>query len=169
MRLIEDISYYKKVDGLFVFQEKTKINEELERPFIQFENSNQQSVKLWFDNQKVYKIKDLSVNPYSKWVNHFSYEELNFLAKKFNFSLTKYEDYNDIFDGVISNSKFTQPGQLIYIEEFGSTYLIIEFKRWQYDRPRSAGEDAMGEDITYIHGIWENPKLPKEVIDRIKN
>lgn len=169
MILIEDIDYYKKIDDIFVFQEKTKINRELERPFIQFKNHNQQIVKLWYDNQKVYKVKDLSVNPYSKWVNHFSYEELNFLAETFNFKVIKYQDYNDVFDGYIDNLKFTQSGQLIYIEEFGSSYLIIEFKRWQYDRPRSAGEDAMGEDMTYIHGVWENPELPQDVLDRIKN
>ncbi|MCY1465826.1 hypothetical protein D9M71_840240 [compost metagenome] len=48
-------------------------------------------------------------------------------------------------------------------------YLMIEFNRWQFDyQPRGAGEDSLGEDVTYILGIWESPLLTDEIIAKIK-
>ncbi|WP_229335679.1 hypothetical protein, partial [Flavobacterium sp. ALJ2] len=49
-------------------------------------------------------------------------------------------------------------------------YLIIEFNRWSSeDQPRGTGEDQLGEDISYIFGIWENPLLTDAIIAKIKN
>ncbi|MCC9019400.1 hypothetical protein [Flavobacterium lipolyticum] len=46
--------------------------------------------------------------------------------------------------------------------------MMIEFNRWSSEaHPRNAGEDSLGEDVTYIHGIWETPLLTDEIIAKI--
>ncbi|CAA9200779.1 hypothetical protein FLACOL7796_03438 [Flavobacterium collinsii] len=40
---------------------------------------------------------------------------------------------------------------------------MIDFNRWSSEaHPRNAGED-----VTYIHGIWETPLLTDEIIAKI--
>jgi hypothetical protein len=105
--------------------------------------------------------------------NSFSQEELFFFEKTYNVKLVSHKVYpsrlttdnsfiNKLYDVSATIALFEDP-------ESNKNYLLIEFRRWQYDyQPRGAGEDSLGEDVTYIHGIWEDPLLTDEIMIKIK-
>ncbi|MFD2939042.1 hypothetical protein [Flavobacterium notoginsengisoli] len=106
--------------------------------------------------------------------NPFSQEELFFFEKHYGVKLisnTIYT-YRFITDNSAVNKLYDLPANVALFEdnESNKNYLLIEFRRWQYDyQPRGAGEDSLGEDVTYIYGIWENPFLTDDIIAKIKS
>ena len=137
-----------------------KIKTELLRPIISILQENKKVI-LRYDY-----IKSISENIFSK-------EELLFFQKYYNVKLSVNKHYPSKLtsDNSSINKLYDLPANIIFFEdtESGNNYLVIEFRRWQYDfQPRGAGEDSLGEDITYIHGIWENPFLTDEIISKIK-
>jgi len=119
-----------------------------------------------FDNEKTIFSKELST-----WTSYlgprFSKKEFLFLKNTYDFELEEFKD--NLYSKLSINPLYTSPGTIEFIEYQDKEYLIIKFTRWQHDyQPRGAGEDQLGEDITYIHGIWEDPLLTDEVIKKIK-
>ncbi|KQO22551.1 hypothetical protein ASF10_09275 [Flavobacterium sp. Leaf82] len=105
--------------------------------------------------------------------NSFSQEELLFFEKTYNVKLTPNKIYPSRLttDNSFVNKLYDLPATIALFEdtESNKNYLLIEFRRWQYDyQPRGAGEDSLGEDITYVHGIWEDPFLTDEIRIKIK-
>lgn len=70
----------------------------------------------------------------------------------------------------LENALYDRISRCVYYKnKQGDMLLIITSNRWQFDnQPRNAAEDYLGEDVTYIHGIWENPDLPENIIKKIK-
>ncbi|XRE44527.1 hypothetical protein ACIVBQ_002731 [Tenacibaculum discolor] len=145
---------------------KTQIQEEIKRPLIKFFNSQ----------GKIIDITDWkNFNIHESYLKEpfFSKDELKFLAEMYSFQLIKEKNYKKKEVLVSTNKQknvlYKSAAKIILIEDSTKEYLVIEFNRWQYDyQPRSAGEDQLGEDITYIHGIWEQPLLTDEIIEKIK-
>lgn len=138
-----------------------KIKTELIRPEI-FLLLNGDKIKIKYNTYEV-----LKENPFSR-------DELMFFEKLYNVKLSTNKIYPSRLtsDNSFINELYDSPANIILFEDIKSnkSYLIIEFRRWQFDyQPRGAGEDSLGEDITYIHGIWENPLLTDELIAKIKN
>lgn len=105
--------------------------------------------------------------------NLFSQEELFFFEKTYNIKLIPNKIYPSKLttDNSFINKLYDTPATITLFEnaESNKNYLLIEFRRWQYDyQPRGAGEDSLGEDVTYIHGIWENPLITDEIFSKIK-
>jgi len=105
--------------------------------------------------------------------NLFSQEELFFFEKTYNVKLIPNKIYPSKLttDNSFINKLYNTPATISLFEnaESNKNYLLIEFRRWQYDyQPRGAGEDSLGEDVTYIHGIWENPLITDEIFSKIK-
>lgn len=105
--------------------------------------------------------------------NLFTGEELFFFEKTYSVKLTSTTTYPSILttDNSFLNKLYDLPATIALFEDKKShkKYLLIEFRRWQYDyQPRGAGEDSLGEDVTYIHGIWEDPLLTDEILTKIK-
>lgn len=105
--------------------------------------------------------------------NLFSQEELFFFEKTYNLKLISNKIYPSKLttDNSFINKLYDIPATIALFEnvESNKNYLLIEFRRWQYDyQPRGAGEDSLGEDVTYIHGIWEDPLFTNEIIAKIK-
>lgn len=105
--------------------------------------------------------------------NLFSQEELFFFEKTYNLKLISNKIYPSKLttDNSFINKLYDIPVTIALFEnvESNKNYLLIEFRRWQYDyQPRGAGEDSLGEDVTYIHGIWEDPLLTNEILAKIK-
>lgn len=168
---IKDIEFYQETNRQLFYSGQTTTKKELIRPFIKFKNSKGEVVECWNSDNKFRFFKNLSVNQRAS-LKSFNKEELMLLSRLFKFDVEQYKSHEDILDGYIKSDKpkFKSPGEFFYIEQNGVSYIIIFFRRWQFDnQPRSAGEDAMGEDVTYIHGIWENPDLPPEIIKKIKS
>lgn len=145
-----------------------QIKQELIRPSIQFINSNGDIIS---SESRVTHVKRLIANPYVKTNEYFSKEELLFLSKTYQFEVQESPEYEGYFTSIMkSNPLYKSSANIILIEENKKEYLIIEYNRWKLeDQPRSAGEDQLGEDVTYILGIWENPLLTDEIIAKIKN
>jgi hypothetical protein len=144
------------------------IKTELLRPSIRLMDSNGNIIPS--ENSTVYR-KKLIVNPFVDNDEYFNKEELFFLSKIYEFDIKEDPKYKGYFSSVLNVSiLYKNSADIILIEDDGKECLIIEFNRWSTERqPRSAGEDQLGEDITYIHGIWENPLLTDEIIAKIKN
>ena len=105
--------------------------------------------------------------------NLFSQEELFFFEKTYNVKLISNKIYPSKLttDNSFINKLYDTPATISLFEnaESNKNYLLIEFRRWQYDyQPRGAGEDSLGEDVTYINGIWEDPLLTNEIMAKIK-
>lgn len=154
----------------FLKEEKCSIREELVRPRISIIDSNGGKIDLDFKKGKMYS-KQLNSNPYAKSTGSFTLEELQFLSKNYDFIIEEQIEYKNYFYSVLDiNPLYVSSGIITLIEHNNKKYIMIRFERWQFDyQPRSAGEDAMGEDIIYVHGIWENPLLTDEIIAKIKN
>ena len=173
MKLINDfycIQYQEDNSSTTVLKEGlVNIREELVRPKITIIDSDREKIDLDLKKVKMYS-KQLNSNPYAKSTKSFTFEELHFLSKKYDFSIEENIEYKEIYYSVLkSNLLYVSSGIITLIEYKNKNFIMISFKRWQFDyQPRSAGEDAMGEDITYVHGIWENPLLTDEIVAKIK-
>lgn len=104
--------------------------------------------------------------------SNFNKDELLELSLFFNLPISSSErNPNRIFiSHNLADSKYDKISRCLYYKnKFEDTLLIITSSRWQFDnQPRSAAEDQLGEDITYIHGIWENPDIAETIIKKIK-
>jgi hypothetical protein len=137
-----------------------KIKEELQRPSIHFVNS--QGIIVNSNNKYINRLEE---DPFTKG-------EMFFFEKNYGVFLRNHLRSAKYLTSSLNNIHplYKSSADIILIEDDGKEYLIIEFNRWSTERqPRSAGEDQLGEDITYILGIWENPLLTDEIIAKIKN
>jgi hypothetical protein len=136
-----------------------KIKTELIRPIIQITNTNGIVV-----NKKNRFIVRLGMNTFSK-------EEMLFFEKNYEVSLSKHVLYPDYLVSSLNHIHplYKSDADITFIEDEDKEYLIIEFNRWEHEcQPRGAGEDSLGEDTTYVLGIWEDPLLTDEMIAKIK-
>lgn len=105
--------------------------------------------------------------------NPFTQEELFFFEKTYRVKLATHKIYPSRLttDNSFINKLYDLPATIALFtdKESDKNYLLIEFRRWQYDyQPRGAGEDSYGEDVAYVHGIWEDPLLTAEIMAKIK-
>ena len=144
------------------------IKTELIRPSIKFLNSDGSIISS--KKRKTYR-KKIIVNPFVDSNEYFNINELLFLSKAYGFEIEEHTIHKGYFLSILKiNSLYTTPGEIILIEEEGKEYILIEYNRWNLEiQPRSAAEDQLGEDVTYVLGIWENPLLTDEIIAKIKN
>ncbi|MBE8723991.1 hypothetical protein [Flavobacterium hungaricum] len=143
------------------------IKTELTRPSIQFLNADG---SIRSAERKAYR-KKLVVNPYAASNEYFDLNELQFLAHTYDFEIKEHDVHKGYFTSLLTNnSLYTASGTIVLVEEEKRQYLWIEFSRWKLEsQPRSAGEDSLGEDTTFINGIWENPLLTDGILAKIKN
>jgi hypothetical protein len=144
------------------------IKTELIRPSIKFLNSDGSIISS--KKRKTYR-KKIIVNPFVDSNEYFNINELLFLSKAYGFEIEEHTIHKGYFLSILKiNSLYTTPGEIILIEEEGKEYILIEYNRWNLEiQPRSAAEDQLGEDVTYVLGIWGNPLLTDEIIEKIKN
>lgn len=137
----------------------SSIKTELIRPSIKISNIESGEKKIYKKRLTTYLSDD-----------SFTINELSFLSKTYGFEIEEHSRYEGYYGSASKiNKLYNSPGEIILIESDGKEYLIIEFCRWQYEcQPRGAGEDSLGEDITYILGIWESPLLTDEIVAKIK-
>jgi hypothetical protein len=142
------------------------IKTELIRPDIKILDANGNNLS---SERKTYR-KQITARPSEYSEEFFTINELLFLSKTYGFEIEENAIYKGYYTSVLKiNKLYDCPGEIILIEHQGKQYIMIEFKRWQYEfQPRGAGEDSLGEDVTYILGIWENPLLTDEIIAKIK-
>ena len=172
MKLIE--KFYCSQTEIFgdgsakITEDIVSIKTELVRPSLNFLNSDGSIASSV--NRKAYR-KRLAANPFIDLNESFTINELLFLSKTYEFEIEEHSVHKGYFLSKLKfNSLYTTPGEIIFIEEEGKEYLLIEFNRWSSEKqPRGAGEDQLGEDVTYIVGIWEDPLLTDEIIAKIKN
>lgn len=147
----------KNIEGI------NSIKTELMRPSIKI-------LDVEYSEKKTY-TKRLVAEPSTASNEHFTLEELLFLSKTYGFEIEESLYYKGYYDSILKIHKlYKSPGDITLIELDGQEYLIIEFHRWQFEyQPRGAGEDSLGEDITYILGIWKSPLLTDEIVSKIKN
>lgn len=145
----------------------SSIRTELTRPSIRLLNSDGSSIASPY---RIIHRKKLVVNPFVDSNEYFNKVDFLFLSKTFGFEIEEHPIHKGYFLSVLKiNALYTTPGEIILIEEEGRSYILIEFTRWSsVNKPRGAGEDSLGEDITYVHGIWENSLLTEEIISKIK-
>lgn len=122
---------------------------------------------------KISNIESAEKKTYTKRLvadDTFTINELLFLSKTYGFEIEEHSRYEGYYVSALKIHKlYNSPGDIILIESGDKEYLMIEFRRWQYEyQPRGAGEDSLGEDVTYILGIWESPLLTDEIIAKIK-
>lgn len=130
--------------------------------------------EIFIDNHSLYKdaikqnSKSLTYNPCGNLKLTFTEDELDCLSKVFNFEIIQ-EETGYKLASIVKNKKFSTPIISEIITSLEKEIMLIYSVRWQFDyQPRGAGEDARGEDVTYIHGIWENPELPESIMKKIK-
>lgn len=142
------------------------IKTELIRPDIKILDGNENNIP---SERKTYR-KQLTARPSENSDLYFNINELLFLSKTYGFKIEEHTIYKGYYTSVLKIHKlYDSPGEIILIEQGGKEYVMIEFTRWQFEyQPRGAGEDSYGEDVTYILGIWENPLLTDEIIEKIK-
>ncbi|SNR56411.1 hypothetical protein [Flavobacterium sp. ov086] len=141
------------------------IKTELIRPVIKFLDESENSTS---PERKTYR-KQITAKPSED--DYFNISELLFLSKTYGFEIEEHAIYKGYYTSVLKiNKLYDCPGEITLIEQEGKEYMMIEFKRWQFEyQPRGAGEDFFGEDVTYVLGIWENPLLTDKIIAKIKN
>ncbi|TPG43986.1 hypothetical protein EAH81_05400 [Flavobacterium pectinovorum] len=142
------------------------IKTELIRPDIKILDPNGNNLS---SERKTYR-KQITARPSEYSQESFIIDELLFLSKTYGFEIEEHAIYKGYYTSVLKIHKlYDCPGEIILIEHQGKQYIMIEFKRWQFEyQPRGAGEDSYGEDVTYVLGIWENPLLTDEIITKIK-
>lgn len=170
MKLIEQfycIQTERYGDGLekIIDEGIVSVKQELKRPMISLIDKGDDIAP---DKNRRFYRKTLSANPNS--YESFSEAELLFLSEIYKFDVAEHDIYKGYFSSVLKiHPLYQDPADMIFIEENGKRYLRIEFHRWEFEnQPRSAGEDSLGENITYILGFWENPLLTDEIIAKIK-
>ncbi|MCJ1807269.1 MULTISPECIES: hypothetical protein [Flavobacterium] len=138
------------------------IKQELFRPQIFIDNHS------LFDNLNGQRSRPLIFYPDFNFKLYFTESELSYLSKIFDFEILEKENGHKVAK-ILNDERFSNVDLVWLSTKFQKEYIIIESKRWQFDyQPRGAGEDARGEDVTYIHGIWENPELPENIMKKIK-
>ncbi|MFK7050284.1 hypothetical protein FLACOL_02086 [Flavobacterium columnare] len=139
------------------------IKQELIRPEIFIDNYS------LYENAKKQRSKLLTFNPSGNLKLNFTEEELVYLSNIFSFEIIKRESSGYKLAKISNDDRFSIVYLSWVLSHLEKEYIIIKSKRWQFDyQPRGAGEDARGEDVTYIHGIWENPELPENIMKKIK-
>ncbi|RKR05732.1 hypothetical protein C8C83_5082 [Flavobacterium sp. 90] len=148
-----------------IAEEIVSVKQELKRPMISLIGKGDGITS--HKNRRFFR-KTLSANPNS--YESFSEKELLFLSEIYKFDVAEHDIYKGYFSSVLKiHPLYQSPADLIFIEEDEKKYLRIEFHRWELEnQPRSAGEDSLGENITYVLGFWENPLLTDEIIAKIK-
>jgi hypothetical protein len=173
MKLINSFyctQYQKNSSSTIILKEgESNIREELIRPKIIIIDTDGEKIDLDFRKVKIYSMQ-LNSNPYAKSTKSFTFEELQFLSKNYDFIIEEHIEYKNYYYSVLNiNPLYISSGIITLIEHNNKEYIMIRFERWQFDyQPRSAGEDSLGEDITYVNGIWENPLLTDQIIAKIK-
>jgi hypothetical protein len=162
MELIEEFEYVKgknDITGDFIFT-KGSIKTEVPRSRINFYNSEEKFVEMDWSKYKIYSQK-LSGYNYNKRI--LSVKELEFLSEIYGFK-TYYDKEREVFRATLKkiHPDFTV-GYLEYFKADGKGYLVISFDRKSEHLPPQAEED-----ITCYLGIWENPLLTDEIIEKIK-
>ena len=162
MKLIKEFEYLEDKDikdGNFVFS-KGNIKTEVSRSRINFYNSNEELIEMDWEKHKIYN-KKLSGYDYHERI--LSVKELDFLSKKYGFEIYYNKD-REVYRATLKHIHPEYlPGFLKYFEVDGKEYLVISFDRKSEGLPPQAEED-----ITYYLGIWENPLLTDEIIEKIK-
>ncbi|MDY0986519.1 hypothetical protein SOM12_03775 [Flavobacterium sp. CFBP9031] len=153
---IQSVNFENDIEGI------SSIKTELIRPSIKI-------LEVEYSEKKNYRkrlVGDLSGDSHE----YFSLEELLFLSKTYGFEIEESIYSKGYYYSVLKIHKlYDVPGYITLMELDEKEYLMIEFNRWQFDyQPRGAGEDSLGEDVTYILGIWESPLLTDEIIAKIK-
>lgn len=140
------------------------VKQDLKRPLISIIGKNDVRV-----NRRVFS-KRLIANPYTNANESFTKEEFLFLSETYKFDIAEHDRYEGYLTSVLKiHPLYTSSADIILIEENDKEYLRIEFNRWEFEnQPRSAGEDSLGENITYVLGFWENPLLTDEIIAKLK-
>ncbi|HEU0126804.1 hypothetical protein [Flavobacterium sp.] len=162
MKLIENFYCIQSVN----FEDDTEginsIKTELIRPSIKI-------LDIEYSEKKTY-TKQLVANSSTVSNGDFTTEELLFLSKTYGFEIEEHAIHKGYYESVLKIHKlYDCPGYITLMELDGKEYLRIDFLRWQFDcQPRGAGEDMLGEDVTYILGIWESPLLTDEIVAKIK-
>ncbi|CAA9200773.1 hypothetical protein [Flavobacterium collinsii] len=143
------------------------IKTELIRPSIKFLNSDGSIIS---SERKAFR-KKLIANPFVDPSESFTLNELLFLSKTYEFDIKEHAIHKGYYFSILKiNKLYNSPGDIVLIEQQEKEFMMIEFNRWSSEaHPRNAGEDSLGEDTTYIHGIWETPLLTDEIISKIKN
>lgn len=162
MTLIEEFEYVKEVDketGDFIFT-KSSIKTEVERSRINFYNSEGEFIEMNWNKHKIYSQK-LSGYDYHEKI--LSVKELDFLSKIYGFEVYYNKDRNVYRARLKHIHPEYLPGLLEFFEVEGKEYLVISFDRKSEHLPPQAEED-----ITYYLGIWEDPLLTDEIIEKIK-
>ncbi len=146
-----------------IFEGISSIKTELTRPSIKL-------LDVKYTEQKIYSKKIVSESSTTS-DEYFTLDELLFLSRTYGFEIEENIYYKGCYQSVLKIHKlYDAPGYMTLMELDGKEYLKIEFFRWQFEyQPRGAGEDMLGEDITYILGIWESPLLTDEIVAKIKN
>ncbi|MCR4030167.1 MULTISPECIES: hypothetical protein [Flavobacterium] len=162
MKLIENFYCIQSVN----FEDDTEginsIKTELIRPSIRI-------LDVEYSEKKTF-TKQLVANSSTVSNGDFTPEELLFLSKTYGFEIEEHAIHKGYYLSVLKIHKlYDCPGYITLMELDGKEYLRIDFLRWQFDcQPRGAGEDMLGEDVTYILGIWESPLLTDEIVAKIK-
>lgn len=98
----------------------------------------------------------------------FSEKEFIYLSELLKFDV-KLKNNGGKYAMIIEDERYSSVELDWYLTKQSKEIIIIFSKRWQFEnQPRSIVEDQLGEDITYIHGIWENPILPESIKNKIK-
>lgn len=161
MKLIEEFEYVKGLNdktGEFIFT-KGIIKKEVSRSIINFYNSEGKFIEMHPSKHKIYWQ---TLFGYGDFKNILTVKELEFVAKTYGIN-TVYDDEGDLKATLKDVHPNFLPGLLKFFEVEGKEYLVISFDRKSEYLPPQAGED-----ITYYLGIWENPLLTDEIIEKIK-
>jgi len=145
-----------------IFEGISSIKTELIRPSIKI-------LDVEYSEKKTY-TKNLVAKSSVASDEYFTLDELLFLSKTYGFEIEEDDNLKGYYKSVLKIHKlYDCPGYITLMELDDKEYLRIEFLRWQFDcQPRGAGEDMLGEDITYILGIWESPLLTHEIAAKLK-
>jgi len=161
MLLIEEFEYIRGNDSLSGdnLYAKGKIRTELKSSKINFYNSEGNFIDVNWKKVELYSIK---LSGYGDFKHILSIKELEFIAKTYDLKTT-YDKDGDIRATLKHIHPDYFPGMMKFFEKDGKEYLIISF-----NRKSGLYAPQAPPDISYIHGIWENPLLTDEIIAKIK-
>lgn len=162
MKLIENFHCIQSVNFADDIEGICSIKTELVRPSIKL-------LDVEYSEKKTY-TKNLVAKSCPVYDEDFTLDELLFLSRTYGFEIEEDDNLKGYYRSILKiHQLYDCPGYITLMELDEKEYLKIEFLRWQFDcQPRGAGEDMLGEDITYILGIWESPLLTDEIIAKIK-
>ena len=85
----------------------------------------------------------------------FKKEELIFLSSLFSFQTAPYKYDNSVLVGSLSSIHKSYNACFGMIQECNSIYYLVIYASRRSFPSRSPAEDFYGDDIYYVHGIWE--------------